>query len=126
MRSENVRSGDVRGLQQRMKIRDKIARRARHGDCRAPAQVICIKESSRTIVRANTSELGNVRKNGAHSRLEFGTPNVGVISVTGLQDHRRTARAATFEVHLAPFADVNQAGKITGRGVWSVTPPCVL
>jgi hypothetical protein len=122
MRSKDVRSGDVRRLEQGMKIGNEIPCGARHGDGRAPAQMIRIEKRSRPVIGANPRELGNLRKNAAHSRLKFGAPNVSIISVTRLKNHRRAARAIALEIHLAPIANVDEIGKISGRGDWSVTP----
>jgi hypothetical protein len=99
-----------------MKIGNEVARRARHREWCAPAQVIRIKRSSRAVVSANTREPGNLRKNSAHSRFKFGAPNIGVISITGLENHRRAARATALEIHLAPGADVYEIGKIVRGG----------
>src|SRR4029077_13396333 len=112
MRSKDVRSRDVRSLEQGVKIGNEIAGRTWHGNGRAAAQMICVKKCSRPVVSANPRELGNLRKNGIHSGLKFGTPNVGIISVTGLENHRRAAGTAALQIHLALRPDVDQTGKI--------------
>src|SRR5262245_23664318 len=116
MRSKDVRSGDARRLEQGMKIGNEVARGARHGHGRAPTQVIRIEKRSRTVVGTNPRELGNLRKNGAHSRLKLGAPNVCIISVTRFENHRRAARATALQIYLPPSADVDETAKITGRG----------
>src|SRR6476661_6771214 len=121
MRSEDVRSGDVRRLEQGMEIGNEISCRARHGDGRAPAQMICVKKCSRPVIGANPREPGNLRKNGAHSRLKFGTPNLGIISVTRLENHRRATRATALEIHLPPSADVDETGEIVRGWCWRGT-----
>ena len=87
MRSEDVRRGDVRRLEQRMKIGNEVACGARHGDGRAPAQMVRIEKSARTVIGANPRELGNLRKDGALSGLKLRAPNIGIIPVTGLENH---------------------------------------
>jgi hypothetical protein len=77
--------------------------------------MICVKKSSRTVTGANPGELGDLGKDGALSRLKVGAPNVGIIPVTRLQNHSRTVRATTLEIHLTPGADVDETGKITRR-----------
>jgi hypothetical protein len=74
--------------------------------------MIRIEKSSGTVVGANPREPGNLRKNGAHSRLKLGAPNVGIISVTLLKNHRLAARATAFQIHLAASADVDETGKV--------------
>ena len=121
MRSEHVRSGDVRRLEQCMKIGDEVACRARHGDGRAPTQMIRVEKRSRPIICANPGKLGDVRKHSTHSGLKWGAPDFGIIPVPSLENHRRATRSAALEVHFAALADFDGTGKITGRGDWSVT-----
>src|SRR5947209_9950408 len=104
-----------------MKIGNEIARRARHRDWGAPTQMIRVKKGARTIIGANPSKLGNLRKHSAHSRLKRGAPDFGIIPVPGLENHRRATRSAALEVHLAPIADFNETSKITGGGDGSAT-----
>jgi len=104
-----------------MKIRNEVARGARHGDSGAPAQMIRVKKSSRAIIGTNPGEPGNPWKHSGHPRFKFGAPNSGIIPVTRLENHRRAARATALEIHSAPSTDVNETGKIGGRGDWSVT-----
>src|SRR6266516_3180423 len=113
MRSEHVRSGDVRRLEQRMKIGDEVACRARHGDGRAPTQMMRIEKRSRPIIRADPGEPGDLRKHSTHSSLKWGAPDFGIIPVPGLQNHCRTAGATALEIHFASTAGINETGKIT-------------
>jgi hypothetical protein len=112
MRGEDIRSGDMRRLEQSMKIGNDIARDTRHRDLGAPAQMIRVTSSSRTIIGANPRKLGNLRKHSAHSRLKRGAPVVGTIPVPGLENHSRAARSAALEEHLAPITDVNQFARV--------------
>jgi hypothetical protein len=121
--AKTVRSGDVRRLQHGMKIRYEVARGARHMHRCASAQMIGIKKSSRTVVSANTSEFGNLRKNGAHSSLHFGAPDLSIVPVTRLENYRRAAGAAALEKHSAFTADVDKVGKIAGRADGTSGPP---
>src|SRR6476469_642995 len=116
MRSEDVRSRDVRRLEQGVKIGHEVACGARHRGGRAPAQMICIEKRARTVIGANPRELGNLRENGIHSGLKLRTPNVAIISVTRLENHRRAAGASALEIHLASSADVYEIGKIVRGG----------
>src|ERR1700756_5307192 len=95
-----------------MKIGNEITSRARHVHGRAPAQMIRIEKRSRPVISANPRELGYLRKNRLHSRFNLSAPNLGLIPVTGLENHRRAARAAALEIHLAPIADFDETGKI--------------
>src|SRR5882724_851437 len=104
-----------------MKIGNQVACRARHRHRRAPAQMVRIEKSARTVIGANPRELRNLRKDGAISGLKLRAPNVGIIPVARLENHRRTARATALEIHLAPSPDVDETGKIAGRGDWSTT-----
>src|SRR5437899_3945266 len=104
-----------------MKIGHDVARSARHRDCGAPTQMIRVKKGARAVIGANPSELGNLRKHSAHSRLKWGAPDFGVIPVPGLENHSWTARSAALEVHLAPIADFDETSNITGRGDGSAT-----
>src|SRR5260370_25316717 len=99
-----------------MKIGNEIARGTRHRNWVTPAQMVRVKQGARTIIGANPRKLGNLRKHSAHSRLERGAPDVGIIPVPGLENHRRAARSAALEVHLAPIADFYETSKITGGG----------
>jgi hypothetical protein len=63
---------------------------------------------------ANPREPGNRRENRVHSVLEFGAPNVGVVSATRLQNYRRAAGPTALEKHVSPSADVDETGNITG------------
>src|SRR5438034_10529971 len=98
-----------------MKIRNELARRARYRNGAAPPKMICVKKGSRPVVRANPGELGNLRKNGAASRLKLSAPNVGIISITGLKNHSRTTGATTLKKYFASTADLDETGKITRR-----------
>src|SRR6266487_910831 len=100
MRGEDIRSGDMRRLEQSMKIGNDIARDTRHRDLGAPAQMIRVTSSSRTIIGANPRKLGNLRKHSVLSRLKRGAPAVGTIPVPGLEEH------------LAPITDVNQFARV--------------
>jgi hypothetical protein len=75
--------------------------------------MICVKKSARTVIGANPRKLGDLGKDGALSRLKLSAPNVGIIPVTGLENHRRATRTAALEIHLPPIADLDQTGKIT-------------
>src|SRR5437870_10767662 len=121
MCGEDIWPGNMRLLEQGMKVGNEIARGARHGDRCAATQMIRVKKSSRTVIGANPRELGNLRKHSAHSRLKRAAPDFGVIPVPGLENHRRTARSAALEVHLAPIADFDETSKITGGGDGSAT-----
>src|SRR5712691_12372299 len=101
-----------------MNIGNEIARSARHRDCGAPTQMIRVKKGARAVIGANPRELGNLRKHSAHSKLKRSAPDFGIIPVTGLENHRRATRSAALEIHLAPIADLDETGKITGRGGW--------
>jgi len=96
-----------------MKIRNEVARGARHGDSGAPAQMIRVKKSSRAIIGTDPSELGNLWKHSGHPKLERGAPDFGIVPVPGFENHSLAARAAALEVHLAAVADRDQTGKIT-------------
>src|SRR6266478_10145291 len=126
MRSEDIRSGDMRLLEQSMKIGNDIARGTRHRDLGAPAQMIRVTNSSRAIIGANARKLGNLRKHSVLSRLKRSAPDFGIVPVPGLENHSRAARPAALEVHLAAVADLDQTGKITGRGDWRGTLRCNL
>src|SRR6266481_3019731 len=78
--------------------------------------MIRVKKSSRAVIGANPRELSNLRKHSAHSRLKRGAPDVGIIPVSGLENHGRAAGATTHKIHLTPTAYLDEAGKITGRG----------
>src|SRR6266481_7957247 len=99
-----------------MKIGNQVACRARHRHRRAPAQMVRIEKSARTVIGANPRELRNLRKDGAFSRLKLRAPNVGIISITRFENYRRAARAPALEIHFAPSADVDKTAKITRRG----------
>src|SRR6478672_3694864 len=96
-----------------MKIGNQIARGTRHRDWVTAAQMIRVEKGARTIIGANPRKLGNLRKHSAHSRLERGAPDFGIIPVPGLENHSRAACSAALDVHLAPVADLDQTGKIT-------------
>src|SRR6476646_689723 len=113
MRGEDIRSGDMRHLEQSMKIGDDIARDTRHRNLGAPAQMIRVTNSYRAIIGANPRKLGNLRKHSVLSRLKRGAPAVGTTPVPGLENHSRAARSAALEEHLAPSADLDQTGKVT-------------
>src|SRR5438552_9696842 len=112
MGGENIRTRDMSRSQQGMKIGNEIACSARHRDCGAPTQMIRVKKSSRAVIGANPREPGNLQKHSAHPRLRWGAPDFGIISVPGLENHRRAARSAALEVHLAPIADFDETDKI--------------
>src|SRR5439155_16115914 len=78
--------------------------------------MIRIEKRSRPVIGANPREPGNLRKNGADSRLKLGAPNIGIISITRLENHRWAARATAFQVHLAASADVDETGKLSEAG----------
>src|SRR6476646_3874102 len=113
MRGEDIRSGDMRRLEQSMKIGNDIARDTRHRDLAAPAQMIRVTNSSRAIIGANARKLGNRRKHSVLSRLKRGAPAVGTTPVSGLENHSRAARSAALEEHLASITDLDQTGRIT-------------
>jgi hypothetical protein len=81
--------------------------------------MIRVKKGSWAVIGANPRELGNLRKHSAHSRLKRGAPDFGIIPVSGLENHRRAAGATALKIHLTPTANLDEAGKITGRGDWS-------
>jgi hypothetical protein len=83
--------------------------------------MIFIKKSSRAVIGANPRKPGNLRKNGGHLRLKLGAPNIGVISITGFENHRRAARATALAIHFAPSTDLDETSKIAGREGWNVT-----
>src|SRR6266481_444597 len=91
---------NMRRAEQGMKLGNEIACSTRHPDRSAPAQMIRVKKSSRAIIGANPSKLGNLRKRSANSRLKRGAPDFGIIPVPGLENHSRAARAAALEEHL--------------------------
>jgi hypothetical protein len=107
----------MRRLEQGAKIGNEVACRARHRHGRTPAQMIRVKKCSGSIVRAYPRELGYLRKNAAQSRFEFSARNIGIISVTRLENYRRAARSSTLEIHLAASADVDQTVKIPDAGM---------
>jgi hypothetical protein len=89
---------------------------------------------TRSVIRADVRETGNGRENGSlalkqaafarTNRVEGSVvdrvggikdlaPVGGAVSLAGDKYHRRRAHAATLEVHIAPAADVDQAGEIS-------------
>src|SRR5437762_417970 len=109
-----------------MKIRSEVACRTRHGEGGAPAEMIRVKKSSRTIIGANPRKPGNLWKHSGHSRLERGAPDCGIVPVPGFENHNRAARAAALEIHLAAISDRDQTGKIPSRGDWRAALWCNL
>src|SRR5439155_2646679 len=57
MRGEDIRSWDMRRLEQSMKIGNNIARGARHSNWGAPTQMIRVKQGARTVISANPRKL---------------------------------------------------------------------
>src|SRR5207249_6830047 len=91
-----------------------------------PAQMTRVKKSSRAVIGTNPRKFGNLWNHSAHSGLKGGAPNFGIIPVPGLENHGGTTRATALEIHLAPIADLDQTGKITGSGDWGATLRCNL
>jgi hypothetical protein len=112
MGHKHVRPRFAGGTQQSMQIGDTTRRRGRLRNRVAPARLLTDRRS-RTVVSTDPGELGDLGKH-PRTRLLGDIPIIGGPPEASHQHDGRGPRAATFQIHFAPAADVDQVGKIVG------------
>lgn len=114
MTDQQIRTRNVRRVQQRVEIGDNILCGARHRNGVATAEMGVVEDGPRTVIRADTRNGTNAGQYHRRTGFALYAPNIRVVAIAGFENDDGAAGAAAFEIHLAS-ANINEPGKVRLR-----------